>query len=80
MKDTSKKKLKGTGLEELTAPFKLIDLFGAPMPTFNIKGETKVMTVSGGVLTIFIFIVFLIYALLKLEMLVTAKNPTVTEY
>ncbi len=57
-----------------------MDIFGAPLPTFNLKGETHVNTATGGILTIFLTIVFLGYASVKLQHLIDSKNPDIAEF
>ena len=54
-------------------------MFGAKVPTFNIKGQTKVHTVTGGILTSILGIIFFSYALLKLTHLMNKKNPLIAE-
>ena len=39
-----------------------IDAFGEPIPVFNVRGKTSVQTHIGGVVTILIAIVVLVYA------------------
>ena len=58
---------------------KRMDIFGFDIPTFNIKGESKVMTVSGGLLSFLVGIVFLIYGSLKLSHLIDNHNPSIAE-
>ena len=54
-------------------------MFGAKVPTFNIKGETKVHTVTGGILTTVFGVIFISYAVLKLTHLIDKKNPLIAE-
>lgn len=57
-----------------------LDLFGAPAPTFNIRGETKVRTYFGAVLSTMIITVTLLFSLVKLEHLLSKHNPTVNTF
>ena len=57
-----------------------MDIFGAPLPTFNLKGETHVSTATGGILTFCLTFVFLCYASLKLMHLAQHKNPAISEF
>ena len=50
------------------------------MPTLNLKGETHVGTVTGGILTFCLTVVFLCYASLKLTHLIEAKGPSISEF
>ncbi len=59
--------------------FKQFDIFGAKIPSFNIQGQTKVLTVTGGVFTALFSVVFITYALLKFTHLVSKKNPLIAE-
>ena len=43
-----------------------IDSFGKEVPAFNIKGEAKVNTVFGGIITAMILTMTLSYAIVKL--------------
>ena len=64
-------------MRDLNVPsvLKRMDLFGVDIPTFNIKGESKVMTVTGGLLSFFVGVVFFIYGSLKLSHLLDKYNP-----
>ena len=55
--------------------FKKIDIFGKPLPSFNLKGETKVPTLAGGLVTFMIICVFLTYGCLKFFHLIERANP-----
>ena len=46
-----------------------VDLFKINLPGFNLRGKHKVSSVYGGLLTIMILIVSLLYSGIKLEML-----------
>ena len=56
-----------------------MDIFGVDLPTFNIKGESKVATVTGGLLSFFVGVVFFIYGTLKLSHLMDKYNPNISE-
>ena len=63
----------------MTSVFKRMDLFGVDLPTFTIKGESKVMTVTGGILSLCVALVFFVYATLKFSHLVDKYNPEISE-
>ena len=42
------------------------DIFGKPLPSFNLKGQSSVHTMIGGVVTFCIFVVILIYSTMKM--------------
>ena len=50
---------------KLGAFVKSVDSFGQDLPSFNLKGETKVNTHFGGVVTVLILLTALAYASLK---------------
>ena len=56
-----------------------LDFFGKDLPTFNIKGEGRVNTVFGGMVTSSIIMLTLAYTLLKFSDLYTKDNPVVSE-
>ena len=60
--------------------FKSIDVFGESLPTFILKGRDKVTTRTGGVATIVITIIALMYALLKFSHLIDKHNPMMSTY
>lgn len=59
--------------------FRNLDSFGKDVPAFNIKGETKVNTAVGGVISTFIITLVLIYASIKLNQLINRDNPNINE-
>lgn len=56
-----------------------IDSFGRDVPTTNLGGNPEVNTVCGGVLTLVIVTVTLLYASIKLTELVKNKNPRISD-
>ena len=59
---------------------KRFDMFGAPMPVFNIDGDQKHTTNTGGVLSIFIFYLTLLFAIVKFSHMISRQNPMVFSY
>ena len=59
---------------------KNIDGFGQALPSFNLKGETKVNTVFGGTITVLILSLTVTYAILKCIQLLNRENPTINDY
>ena len=43
------------------------DVFGEPLPSFNIKGSEEVTSKAGGFATLIIFIVMLLFGAMKFE-------------
>ena len=56
-----------------------MDIFGAPLPTFNLAGQTIVKTATGGIISFIVFVVFFIYGTLKLTHLINKYNPQISE-
>ena len=54
-----------------------IDGFGKEIPAFNLRGENRVNSVCGGVVTTIILTLALIYASVKAIDLVEKKNPVI---
>ena len=57
-----------------------IDQFGRPLPTFNIKGSTSVPSVTGGVITLLLCILWFTYGVIKLQQLYMRDNPQVISF
>ena len=60
--------------------FRRLDIFGQDLPTFILKGRDKVQTRIGGVVSILIFILVLMYASLKFSHLVDRHNPVMNSF
>ena len=52
-----------------------VDLFPAPIPQFNSKGENGVKTYFGGLISLIILYLFFLFAVVKFEQLITRHNP-----
>ena len=59
---------------------KRVDMFGAPMPVFNIEGSSMLNTNTGGVLTVLIFFITFFFSVVKFGHLVSRSNPSVNNY
>ena len=59
---------------------KSVDMFGASVPKVNIRGRGEVKTVCGACVSIGILCITLLFGILKLEHLITHKNPTISTY
>ena len=57
-----------------------LDMFGAPLPSFNLKGKEKVRTYGGGCMSLSIIYVTFLYATLKLQHLLSKHNPSVNTF
>ena len=54
---------------------KNLDMFGKPIPGFNLRGKTSIKTSVGAICSILILMVMFAFGLLKLQKLVGRKNP-----
>ena len=59
---------------------KNMDGFGQEIPSFNLKGETRVNTLYGGIINLLILSLTLAYAVLKGIQLVSRRNPMINDY
>ena len=57
-----------------------LDMFSAPLPVFNLKGRESVRTYCGGCVSLVIMYVTFLFALLKLQHLLSKHNPTVNTF
>ena len=56
------------------------DIFGRPLPAFNIKGRTSVHTMLGGLCTLVVFFVMILYTSLKVLHLQGKENPNISTF
>ena len=71
---------KKTAALDVKSVLKRFDIFGKPLPGFNIKGNDQVNTIAGGISSILIFGIVLIYATTKLIHLHSKANPNVSSF
>ena len=57
-----------------------LDMYQEPLPTFNIAGFSNVRTHCGGLTTLIIILVLFMFALLKLQHLLSKHNPQVNSF
>ena len=57
-----------------------IDMFGAPVPTFNMRKQGTIKTSIGTVISILIMGMTSIFALLKLQKLMLRKQPDIVSF
>ena len=62
-------------MQDFTKVISRMDIFGAPLPTFNLAGKTIVKTATGGIISFIVFVVFFVYGTLKLTHLINKYNP-----
>ena len=63
----------------ILSSFKRIDLFGAAIPQFNLQGKDEVRTATGGFFSLLVIITSLMFAILKLEHLLSRKSPNIVK-
>ena len=56
-----------------------MDSFGHQVPQLNLKGDTRVSTLFGGLLTCAVWVTMLAYSSLKLAILIGRRNPQIVE-
>ena len=59
---------------------KLVDIFGIDTPKLNLRGKHQVRTDVGGVTSLFVMIILLLFSVLKFEHLTSKHNPQVNTY
>ena len=59
--------------------FNQIDLFGRPVPSFTLKNQQKITSIVGGLFTLFITCMMLMYGSIKWRELATKSNPLITQ-
>mmetsp|Transcript_35495 Transcript_35495/g.43460 ORF Transcript_35495/g.43460 Transcript_35495/m.43460 type:complete len:199 (-) Transcript_35495:1675-2271(-) len=77
MKGKANKKGRATGMQSILKKF---DLFGVPLPAFNVEGETRVTTYAGCFASLLVLALTLLFAMLKLRQLVSRQNPFVNTF
>lgn len=55
-----------------------LDSFGKDIPTFNLRGKSRINTVCGGVVTVMILILVFIYSSIKAVDFFERRNPAIT--
>lgn len=56
------------------------DIFGEPLPSFNIKGKQQIQTRIGGVCTVLILATTLLFSVVKFIHLWTRNNPNLSQW
>ena len=59
---------------------KNVDMFGAPIPTFNLGGISQVQTSCGALVSMIIMGLVFMFSLMKLEGLLMKKRPDVVSF
>ena len=55
--------------------FRRVDVYGQELPSFNLKGEAHINTMIGGIMTIIILVLTVIYASTKIVQLINKEDP-----
>ena len=59
---------------------KRVDFFKRDLPTFNLRGQSKISTIYGGIATVMLATIMLLYAGIKLKMLANRENPNISKF
>lgn len=57
-----------------------VDFFQRDMPQLNLRGKTTVATSFGGIISLLMFSIMILYAFIKFERLISRSNPNVSTY
>ena len=57
-----------------------LDFYGKDVPAFNIKGQNRVNTIFGGIMTSMVLLLTLVYTVIKLDELYSRQNPIISEW
>ena len=57
-----------------------MDSFGQHLPSFNINGNDTVSTILGGIVTLSLLMVVLMYGGLRFSHLMSKHNPNISSY
>lgn len=57
-----------------------VDIFGAPLPSFNLQGASAVKTNAGGCFTLVIMTITLLFGLRKIQEMFMRKNPEIMQF
>ena len=57
-----------------------MDMFGEPLPGFNIEGRREVRTYLGGFVSFVIIYILFMFSVLKLQHLLSKHNPVVNSF
>ena len=55
------------------------DSYGKDIPAFNMGGQSQITTICGGLVSIFVLFLTIVYASIKGQHLLEKKNPTIIE-
>ena len=57
-----------------------VDMFKETLPAFNIEGNRYVSTNGGGIISVTIMYIIFLFAVLKMQQLLSRHNPTVNTF
>ena len=57
-----------------------IDIFQIGLPSFNMRGRTRIPTIFGAILSFLIFNLIMVYFALKFQHLINRHNPQIASY
>ena len=56
-----------------------MDIFGVPLPSFNVKGKDKIQSAFGGIMTATVFILTLGYFITGFRNIADRENPILNQ-
>ena len=56
---------------------KKVDIFGEPIPAFNLAGRDVIRTTCGALMSLIIFVITLVYASMKYNIMIERQNPNI---
>ena len=68
---------KKSSVKNALSLFLNIDIFGKPVPSFNLEGKDTIKTTIGACMTLIMLILTLAFGLLKMRHLFERKNPII---
>ena len=57
-----------------------VDIFGAPLPSFNLNGAEAVKTNIGGCISLLIITITLLFGLRKIQEMLMRRNPEIMQF
>ena len=57
-----------------------MDMFAAKLPSFSLNGQQEVKTATGGFLSLVLYVLVFLFAIMKIQHLFSKKNPAITTF
>ena len=56
------------------------DLYQEPLPSFNLRGRKTIPSLAGGITSLAVYLVVLVYSYLRLGRLIRRTNPEISQF